>query len=60
LKRFVSLKPSPLEKSEKLEQLRALEDGMTIRAAIVDEQPIAVDVPKDLLRAEIILRRGKK
>lgn len=60
LKRFVSLPPSKLEKTEKLEQLRALEDGMIIRAAIVDERPVAVDVPKDLAQAEKLLRRGKK
>lgn len=60
LKRFVSMPPSPLEKSERLEQLRALEDGMTIRAAIVRERPVAVDVPADLRRAETMLRRGQK
>jgi 3-deoxy-manno-octulosonate cytidylyltransferase (CMP-KDO synthetase) len=60
LKRFVSLSPSPLEKTEKLEQLRALEDGMTIRAAIVSERPVSVDVPADLRRAEKFLRRGPK
>ena len=60
LKRFVSLPPSPLEKAEKLEQLRALEAGMTIRAAIVAERPVAVDVPADLRRAETMLRRGIK
>jgi len=58
LKRFVSMKPSPLEKSERLEQLRALEDGMTIRAAVVRERPVSVDVPADLRRAETMLRRG--
>ncbi|MDE2491558.1 MAG: 3-deoxy-manno-octulosonate cytidylyltransferase [Elusimicrobia bacterium] len=60
LKRFVSRPPSPLEKTEKLEQLRALEDGMTIRAAVVAERPVAVDTRADLRRAESILRRGKK
>ncbi len=60
LKRFVSLPPSPLEKSEKLEQLRALEDGMTMRAAVVSERPVAVDTPADLRRAENSLRRGKQ
>jgi len=60
LKRFVTLKPSPLEKSERLEQLRALEDGMKIRAAVVRECPVAVDVPSDLRRAETMLRRGQK
>jgi 3-deoxy-manno-octulosonate cytidylyltransferase (CMP-KDO synthetase) len=58
LKRFVSLPPSPLEKSEKLEQLRALEDGMHIDGVIVRERPVAVDVPSDLRRAETMLRRG--
>jgi 3-deoxy-manno-octulosonate cytidylyltransferase (CMP-KDO synthetase) len=60
LKRFVSLPPSPLEKTEKLEQLRALEDGMTLRAAIVRERPVAVDVRADLKLAEKHLRRGKQ
>ncbi len=58
LKRFVKMPPSPLEKSEKLEQLRALEDGLVIRAAVVSERPVAVDVPADLRRAETMLRRG--
>ena len=58
LKRFVSLPPSPLEKIEKLEQLRALEDGMTMRAALTSERPVSVDVRADLKHAEKILRRG--
>ncbi len=58
LKRFVCLRPSPLERSERLEQLRALEDGMIINGAIVRERPVAVDVPSDLRRAETLLRRG--
>lgn len=60
LKRFVSMPPSPLEKSERLEQLRALEDGMAMRAAVVRERPVAVDTPNDLRRAETMLRRGLK
>ena len=60
LKRFVSMPPSPLEKSEKLEQLRALEDGMVIDGVIVHDRPVAVDVPSDLRRAETMLRRGLK
>jgi 3-deoxy-manno-octulosonate cytidylyltransferase (CMP-KDO synthetase) len=58
LRRFVALPPSPLEKTEKLEQLRALEAGMTMRAAVVRERPVAVDTPSDLSRAETMLRRG--
>jgi 3-deoxy-manno-octulosonate cytidylyltransferase (CMP-KDO synthetase) len=60
LRRFVSLPPSRLEKTEKLEQLRALENGMIIHAAVASERPVSVDVPADLRRAEKILRRGKK
>ena len=51
LERFVKLPPSPLEKREKLEQLRALEAGMTIAVRIVDAVPLGVDTPDDLERA---------
>lgn len=57
LERFVSLKPSPLELREKLEQLRALEDGMRIDVAIVDTVPLGVDTPADLERARKLLSR---
>lgn len=46
--RFHAAPPSPLEKREKLEQLRALELGLTLRAAIADAAPISVDNPADL------------
>jgi 3-deoxy-manno-octulosonate cytidylyltransferase (CMP-KDO synthetase) len=55
LARFVSLKPSPLELREKLEQLRALEDGMTIAAAVVDTLPLGVDTPADLARIRAVM-----
>ena len=58
LARFVALPPSPLEKREKLEQLRALEAGMSIAVARVDSVPLAVDTPSDLERARNLL--GKK
>lgn len=48
LARFCASPPSPLEQREKLEQLRALELGLSIWAAIVDETPISVDTPADL------------
>ncbi|KPF74499.1 3-deoxy-manno-octulosonate cytidylyltransferase [Brevundimonas sp. AAP58] len=48
LKRFCAAPPSPLEKREKLEQLRALELGLSIWAATVEEAPISVDNPSDL------------
>jgi len=55
LERFVSLPPSPLEKREKLEQLRALEAGMRIAVARVDSVPLSVDTPADLEKARRLL-----
>jgi 3-deoxy-manno-octulosonate cytidylyltransferase (CMP-KDO synthetase) len=55
LARFVSLPPSPLERRERLEQLRALEAGMRIDAVLVDDVPLGVDVPGDLERARDLL-----
>jgi 3-deoxy-manno-octulosonate cytidylyltransferase (CMP-KDO synthetase) len=55
LERFVSLPPSPLEIREKLEQLRALEDGMRIDARIIGHVPRGVDTPADLDRARAAL-----
>lgn len=55
LERFVKLPLSPLEKREKLEQLRALEAGMTIVVRIVDAVPLGVDTPADLERARKML-----
>jgi 3-deoxy-manno-octulosonate cytidylyltransferase (CMP-KDO synthetase) len=51
LKAFTAAPPSPLERREKLEQLRAMELGLTIWATVVDEAPISVDNPADLARA---------
>ena len=48
LMRFTAAPPSPLERREKLEQLRALELGLGIWAAVVDKAPISVDTPADL------------
>jgi 3-deoxy-manno-octulosonate cytidylyltransferase (CMP-KDO synthetase) len=60
LARFVSLLPSPLERREKLEQLRALEAGMTIAVARVDSVPLSVDTEADLQKARELLSREKK
>ncbi|MGZ6019455.1 MAG: 3-deoxy-manno-octulosonate cytidylyltransferase [Phenylobacterium sp.] len=51
LERFCAAPPSVLEKRERLEQLRALELGMSVWAAVIDEAPISVDNPADLERA---------
>ncbi|MBM3573522.1 MAG: 3-deoxy-manno-octulosonate cytidylyltransferase [Alphaproteobacteria bacterium] len=55
LARFVGLPQSPLEQRERLEQLRALEDGMRIDVALVDTVPLGVDTPADLERARALL-----
>ncbi len=55
LGRFVSLPPSPLEQRERLEQLRALEEGMRIEVCIVDALPLGVDTPADLEKARELL-----
>jgi 3-deoxy-manno-octulosonate cytidylyltransferase (CMP-KDO synthetase) len=59
LKLFVSTPPSPLERREKLEQLRALEAGMRIDVMVVDAAPLGVDTPEDLERARTMLAQGK-
>lgn len=58
LEKFVKLPPSYLEKREKLEQLRALENGMNIYVATVDAVPLGVDTPEDLEKVRKILSNG--
>jgi 3-deoxy-manno-octulosonate cytidylyltransferase (CMP-KDO synthetase) len=55
LARFVALPPGVLERRERLEQLRALENGMRIDVAVVDTAPLGVDTPADLERARAII-----
>ncbi|HEY4586490.1 MAG TPA: 3-deoxy-manno-octulosonate cytidylyltransferase, partial [Brevundimonas sp.] len=54
LTRFCAAPPSPLEKREKLEQLRALEMGLQIWASVIDEAPLSVDNPADLEAARAL------
>lgn len=54
LMRFCAASPSPLEKREKLEQLRALEMGLQIWASVIDEAPLSVDNPSDLEAARAL------
>jgi 3-deoxy-manno-octulosonate cytidylyltransferase (CMP-KDO synthetase) len=52
LLRFAALAPAPLEQTEKLEQLRALENGIGIGVVVIDDRPpLEVDTPADLERA---------
>jgi len=55
LSRFVSLPVSPLETTEKLEQLRALEAGMHLHVMEVEKAPIGVDTPEDLQHVQALL-----
>jgi 3-deoxy-manno-octulosonate cytidylyltransferase (CMP-KDO synthetase) len=57
LERFVGLAPSPLERREKLEQLRAIEAGMRIDVTVVETVPRGVDTPADLETARRILAK---
>ncbi len=63
LEKFIALPESPYEKLEGLEQLRILENAMTIRAVIVDYKGrpsmSGIDSPEDLVRAEALLAKMK-
>ncbi|MBA8883109.1 3-deoxy-manno-octulosonate cytidylyltransferase [Dokdonella fugitiva] len=59
LRRFATLAPTPLERCESLEQLRALEHGHAIAVRIAPEPfPAGVDTPDDLARVERLLAGG--
>ena len=58
LLRWVSLPGSPLEELERLEQLRPLEDGLTMGVGLVEKTAGGVDTPADLERVEALLDEG--
>jgi 3-deoxy-manno-octulosonate cytidylyltransferase (CMP-KDO synthetase) len=60
LKHFVGLPPSPLERRERLEQLRALEAGLRIDAVLVDDVPFGVDTREQLEEARAIFARRSR
>ena len=60
LERFAALPPSPLERTERLEQLRLLESGIAIYVAEAPGDTIGVDTEADLLRAEAVLMQRAK
>lgn len=59
LQKFVSLPPGKLEQCEKLEQLRALENGMRIKVIQTNFETIGIDTPEDLRKAEEFLAQRK-
>jgi 3-deoxy-manno-octulosonate cytidylyltransferase (CMP-KDO synthetase) len=56
LLRLVQFPVSPLEQAERLEQLRALENGLAIAVVVVPYESVGVDVPADVARVEQLLR----
>jgi 3-deoxy-manno-octulosonate cytidylyltransferase (CMP-KDO synthetase) len=56
LERFAALPPSPLERIERLEQLRLLENGIALYVADAPGDTIGVDTEEDLARAEAVLK----
>jgi len=54
--KFSSLKQTPLEKSERLEQIRALENGYKIKVYLTQYRPVTLDAPADL--EKIRTRKG--
>lgn len=57
LLQFVTMSPSSLEKTEKLEQLRALENGCAIKVLVTLHDSVGVDTPEDVKLVEDILRK---
>jgi 3-deoxy-manno-octulosonate cytidylyltransferase (CMP-KDO synthetase) len=58
LLKFSKMKPTPLEKLEKLEQLRALENGYRIKVTSVNYEPLCVDTPEDLQKVVAFLSQS--
>ena len=59
LLRLVKFPVSPLENAEKLEQLRALENGIQIAVVTVNYNSVGVDVPEDVARVEAMLKKSE-
>ena len=57
LQRFAAMEPTPLERTEMLEQLRALENGVRIRVVPADRAPPGIDTPQDY---EAFVRRWRE
>jgi 3-deoxy-manno-octulosonate cytidylyltransferase (CMP-KDO synthetase) len=57
LERFIALPPSDLERSEGLEQLRALEHGLGMLVLDAPHPAFGVDTPEDLARVELMMQQ---
>ena len=57
---FIKLKPTRLEKTEKLEQLKALEHGFKIKMIETQHYALSIDVPQDIIRLEHFLEKKGK
>ncbi|MGN6266447.1 MAG: 3-deoxy-manno-octulosonate cytidylyltransferase [Ginsengibacter sp.] len=55
LMKFTRMEPTPLEKIEKLEQLRYLENGIKIKMVLTDESPVSIDTPEDFENAKKLM-----
>ena len=55
LLKFALLDQTPLERTESLEQLRALEHGYAIRMVATDHAPLSIDTPEDLERVRDLI-----
>ena len=60
LRKYISEPPCDLEKTEKLEQLRALWMGAKIAVIRTDDEGVGVDTPEDAVRIEAILRERQQ
>jgi 3-deoxy-manno-octulosonate cytidylyltransferase (CMP-KDO synthetase) len=56
---YSTLKPGVLEQVEKLEQLRAMENGIPIRVAETEYDTVGVDTPEDLEAVERLFRASE-
>ena len=56
LKQLIKLSPSPLERSEKLEQLRWLENDFSIYVTLCNYDSLSIDTPEDLIRANEFIK----
>ena len=58
--RYVSLKRSKLEIERKLEQLRALENSMSIHVGYIESSPLSVDTKEDLKKVKNLMKKNEQ